>query len=156
MSKRGAVERQRGANERILEDEIARLEARTSGVREDLQRARSPLRSVAPAEVAGEYIFQNEFIFSGHTAVPFLLFLFFERRTERAVMLGGSLVMTISVLLTHNYYTVDVLSAYLVGHRIYSISRRMFDAFVHPLYLRAEAADDATLERVAPGRTSPS
>jgi len=30
------------------------------------------------AAVAGEYTFQNEFVFSGHTAVPFLFFLFFD------------------------------------------------------------------------------
>lgn len=95
------------------------------------------------AAVAGEYTFQNEFIFSGHTAVPFLFFLFFERPAARAVMLAGSLVMAACVLLTHNHYTVDVLSAYLVGYGIYALSRRTFDYWVHPMYRRRDASDSA-------------
>lgn len=93
--------------------------------------------------VAGEYTFQNEFIFSGHTAVPFLFALFFESRGLRAVMLGGSLVMAAAVLLTHNHYTVDVLSAYLVGYGIYALSDSMWRRFVRPLYLRAPATTRA-------------
>jgi membrane-associated phospholipid phosphatase len=92
------------------------------------------------AAVAGEYTFQNEFIFSGHTAVPFLFFLFFERRVERAIMLIGSLIMGACVLLTHNHYSVDVLSAYLVGYAIYALAGTLFTAFVRPLYLKPPSA----------------
>jgi membrane-associated phospholipid phosphatase len=86
--------------------------------------------------VAGEYTFQNEFVFSGHTAVPFLFYLFFESPGLRAVMLGGSLAMAAAVLATHNHYTVDVLSAYLVGYGIYALSDALYRRFVRPLYLR--------------------
>lgn len=81
------------------------------------------------AAVAGEYTFQNEFIFSGHTAVPFLFALFFERRLHRAIMLGGSLVMAVSVLVTRNHYTVDVISAYLVGYAIFALSQALWNGF---------------------------
>jgi hypothetical protein len=84
--------------------------------------------------VAGEYTFQNEFVFSGHTAVPFLFFLFFERRLHRAVMLAGSFVMAAAVLLTHNHYSVDVLSAYLVGYAVFALGRSTYLRLVHPLY----------------------
>jgi hypothetical protein len=87
------------------------------------------------AMVAGEYTFQNEFIFSGHTAVPFLFALFFESRGLRAIMLAGSATMAAAVLLTHNHYTVDVLSAYLVGYGIYALSDAAYRRFVRPLYL---------------------
>jgi hypothetical protein len=92
------------------------------------------------AMVAGEYTFQNEFIFSGHTAVPFLFALFFESRGLRAAMLAGSATMAAAVLLTHNHYTVDVLSAYLVGYGIYALSDAAYRRFVRPLYLAAPAA----------------
>jgi len=75
------------------------------------------------AIVAGEYTFQNEFVFSGHTAVPFLFFLFFEARLHKAVMLAGSLVMALAVLVTRNHYSVDVLSAWLVGYAVFALAR---------------------------------
>jgi hypothetical protein len=80
------------------------------------------------AQVAGEYTFQNEFIFSGHTTVPFLFFLFFERPVHKAVMLAGALTMAAAVLLTHNHYTVDVLSAWFMGYAIYALSRALWQA----------------------------
>jgi hypothetical protein len=85
--------------------------------------------------VAGEYTFQNEFVFSGHTAVPFLFALFFESRGLRATMLVGSFTMAAAVLVTHNHYTVDVLSAYLVGYGIYALSDGLYRRFIRPLYL---------------------
>jgi hypothetical protein len=78
------------------------------------------------ALVAGEYTFQNEFIFSGHTAVPFLFYLFFDSPRQKAVMLAGSLCMAFAVLVTRNHYTVDVLSAYLIGYSIYALSQWLF------------------------------
>ena len=78
------------------------------------------------ALVAGEYTFQNEFIFSGHTAVPFLFYLFFETRRQKVVMLLGSLCMAFAVLVTRNHYTVDVISAYLIGYSIYTLSQWLF------------------------------
>jgi hypothetical protein len=94
--------------------------------------------------VAGEYTFQNEFIFSGHTAVPFLFFLFFERARHKAVMLAGSFAMAGAVLVTRNHYTVDVLSAYLVGYAIYSLARVSFTA-VNPQLRGAVTSASPTL-----------
>jgi hypothetical protein len=72
--------------------------------------------------VAGVYTFENEFIFSGHTAMPFLFALFLEGRIQKTVMALGSLAMAGAVLLTHNHYTVDVLSAYFMGYAIYRLA----------------------------------
>ena len=85
--------------------------------------------------VAGVYTFQNEFIFSGHTAIPFLFALFFETRLQKAIMLVGSVTMAISVLLTRNHYTVDVISAYFMGYAIFVLSRWLYFQFVRPLFL---------------------
>jgi hypothetical protein len=93
--------------------------------------------------VAGVYTFENEFIFSGHTAMPFLFALFFETRLQKRVMLAGSLVMAAAVLLTRNHYTVDVLSAYFMGYAIYVLSERLYFHFLRPLFLRRPDADGA-------------
>ncbi|MGH0036554.1 MAG: phosphatase PAP2-related protein [Myxococcota bacterium] len=90
--------------------------------------------------VAGTYTFQNEFVFSGHTAVPFLFALYFETRWHKGVMLCGSLVMAGAVLLTHNHYTVDVLSAYFVGYSIYALSRALFPRGPRPGRVPGRAA----------------
>lgn len=87
--------------------------------------------------VAGVYTFQNEFIFSGHTAMPFLFALFFETRIQKTIMLAGSVVMAISVLLTRNHYTVDVISAWLMGYAIYVLSERLYFQFLRPLFVAA-------------------
>ncbi len=89
------------------------------------------------SHIMGVYTFQNEFIFSGHTAIPFLFFLFFETRTQRSIMLAGSLAMAVAVLLTHNHYSVDVLSAYPMTFAIYAASRELYRRFVRPLFLNS-------------------
>ncbi len=96
------------------------------------------------AWVAGEYTFQNEFIFSGHTAVPFLFYLFFDTPRQKVVMLTGSLCMAFAVLVTRNHYTVDVISAYLIGYSIYTLSQWLF------------GLAKAQLPRASKGRSGPS
>jgi membrane-associated phospholipid phosphatase len=87
------------------------------------------------SRIMGTYTFTNEFVFSGHTGIPFLFFLFFETRLQKSIFLAGSLVMAVSVLLTHNHYTVDVLGAYLMGYAIYTLSDRLYHQYLRPLFL---------------------
>jgi hypothetical protein len=91
------------------------------------------------SQVVGVLTFQNEFVFSGHTAVPFLFALFFEKRRWKAVMLAGSGVMAATVLLTHNHYTVDVISAYFMGYAIWALSRGLWVRAVQPWLRHARA-----------------
>ena len=88
------------------------------------------------AQVAGQYTFQNEFVFSGHTAVPFLFFLFFDTPWQKGVMLAGAVTMAVAVLLTHNHYTVDVLAAWFMGYAIFALSRALYYKGVEPLFLQ--------------------
>lgn len=88
------------------------------------------------SRVMGVYTFQNEFIFSGHTAIPFLFFLYFETPVQKAIMLGGSLVMATAVLLTHNHYSVDVLAAFFMAFAIFELSKRLFVWSIQPLFVR--------------------
>jgi hypothetical protein len=85
--------------------------------------------------VVGVYTFQNEFIFSGHTAMPFLFALFFETRLQKVLMLAGSVAMAIAVLLTRNHYTVDVISAWFMGYAIFVLSERLYFHFLRPLFV---------------------
>jgi hypothetical protein len=85
--------------------------------------------------VVGVYTFQNEFIFSGHTAMPFLFALFFETRLQKVLMLAGSVAMATAVLLTRNHYTVDVISAWFMGYAIFVLSERLYFHFLRPLFV---------------------
>ena len=71
--------------------------------------------------------------------MPFLFALFFRTPVQRGIMLAGSLAMAAGVLLTHNHYSVDVLSAYLVGYSIYAGSERLYVRFVVPLFTSSVA-----------------
>jgi hypothetical protein len=86
------------------------------------------------SRLLGTWTFTNEFVFSGHTAIPFLFFLFFPSRGLKLLMLAGSATMGVCVLLSRNHYTVDVLAAYLVGYAIYSFSERTYERWVSPLF----------------------
>lgn len=86
------------------------------------------------ARLMGTWTFQNEFVFSGHTSIPFLFYLFFETKGLRATLLSGSLVMGVCVLLSHNHYTVDVLGAYFVSYSIYILSERLYYGWIRPLF----------------------
>ena len=43
-------------------------------------------------------------------------------------MLVGALTMAAAVLLTHNHYTVDVLSAWFMGYAIFALSRTLWES----------------------------
>lgn len=89
------------------------------------------------SRIMGVLTFNNEFVFSGHTSFPFLFYLFFDTPWQKRIFLGGSAVMAVSVLLTRNHYTVDVLGAYLISYSIYCLSRRIYYSSIRPLYLQA-------------------
>ena len=86
------------------------------------------------SKIMGAYTFNNEFVFSGHTGIPFLFFLFFETRGLKTIMLLGSMTMGVCVLLSHNHYTVDVLAAYLISYSIFTLSERIYYGVIRPLF----------------------
>lgn len=87
------------------------------------------------SRIMGTWTFENEFVFSGHTSIPFLFFLFFETRGLKTAMLIGSIVMGTCVLLSHNHYTVDVLGAYFVSYSIYILAEKLYYGWIRPLFL---------------------
>ncbi len=91
-------------------------------------------RDIIFSRILGKYTFTNEFIFSGHTSIPFLFFLFFEGGFRKTVMFCGSLTMGLCVLLSHNHYTVDVLAAFPMSYSIYIVSDRWYQRYIYPLF----------------------
>ena len=83
----------------------------------------------------GVITFNNEFVFSGHTSFPFMFYLFFDTVWQKRVFLTGSVVMAVSVLITRNHYTVDVISAYFISYSIYCLSRHLYFNYIRPMYL---------------------
>ncbi|OGR88732.1 MAG: hypothetical protein A3J74_07300 [Elusimicrobia bacterium RIFCSPHIGHO2_02_FULL_57_9] len=88
----------------------------------------------------GTWTFQNEFVFSGHTSIPFLFFLFFETFWLKLLLLSGSIVMAVCVLLSHNHYSVDVLGAYFVSYSIYVLAGKLY-GYIQPLFLTLPSRD---------------
>jgi hypothetical protein len=86
--------------------------------------------------VMGWMTFTNEFVFSGHTSIPFLFYLFFKTPWQKRIFLGGSLVMAATVLITRNHYTVDVLGAYFITYSIYVLSQKLYFGYIRPLFLK--------------------
>jgi hypothetical protein len=86
------------------------------------------------SKIMGAWTFNNEFVFSGHTGIPFLFFLFFETPRLKGLMLAGSIVMGVCVLLSHNHYTVDVLAAYFTSYSIYKLAEALYERLLQPLF----------------------
>jgi hypothetical protein len=70
-------------------------------------------------------IYNNDFFFSGHTAAPFLFFLFSEGKLAKGVFLVGTILMATSVLLLHHHYTIDVVTAPIFTWAVYSGSKKI-------------------------------
>ncbi len=70
--------------------------------------------------------FQNDLFFSGHAAIPFLGFLLFKKDKIRYVFLVVSIIMACTVLLMHQHYTIDVLSAYFITYGTFKIGKFLF------------------------------
>lgn len=84
------------------------------------------------APLRGVLAFENEFFFSGHTALPFLYALIlWDWAWARRWFLGLSGVMAVSVLITRNHYTMDVLGAYFITYGVYKACERWL-AFLDP------------------------
>lgn len=86
------------------------------------------------SRILGTWTFMNEFVFSGHTSIPFLFFLFFKTPGLKRLMLVGSIVMAVCVLLSRNHYTVDVLGAFFTSYSVYALARAMYKRGLEPLF----------------------
>lgn len=70
------------------------------------------------------YNTRNDFFFSGHTGIPFLMFLIFYReRFWRYTFLFTSITFGCFVLIGHMHYSIDVFAAPFMTYSIFSIAK---------------------------------
>lgn len=74
-------------------------------------------------------LFANDLFFSGHVGLPFLGFLILRKDNKllSKVMLALSLIMTATVLLMHQHYSIDVFAAFFIAYGIYKIGNKLFN-----------------------------
>lgn len=70
--------------------------------------------------------YSNDLFFSGHAGIPFLGYLIFGSRKIKYFMLIASIILSITVLLMHIHYSIDVASAYFITYGIYRIGDKIF------------------------------
>ena len=73
------------------------------------------------------YNTRNDFFFSGHTGIPFLMFLIFYReKFWRLIFLVTSFLFGTFVIVAHMHYSIDVFAAPFMTYSIFSIARYVF------------------------------
>ena len=73
------------------------------------------------------YNTQNDFFFSGHTSIPFMMALvFWKEKIRRIVFLITTLVFASSVIIAHIHYSIDVFAAPFITFSIYSLAKYFF------------------------------
>lgn len=73
------------------------------------------------------YNTNNDYFFSGHTGLPFLMALvFWPEKKWRYAFIFVSIISGTSVLLAHIHYSIDVFAAPFITYSIFSIARKIF------------------------------
>lgn len=69
----------------------------------------------------------NDFFFSSHTGIPFLLALiFWPEKPWRYLFLAGSALLGASVLFARLHYSIDVFAAPFMTYSIFVLSKKIF------------------------------
>lgn len=69
----------------------------------------------------------DDFFFSGHTGIPFLMALiFWDYPKIRYTFFALSVFFACIVLMGHLHYSIDVFSAYFITYSIYALARELF------------------------------
>jgi membrane-associated phospholipid phosphatase len=69
----------------------------------------------------------NDFFFSGHTGLPFLMALiFWEEKWIRTITLLVTAIFSVSVILGHLHYSIDVFAAFFISYGIFAIAKNFF------------------------------
>jgi hypothetical protein len=69
----------------------------------------------------------NDFFFSGHTGLPYLMALiFWPEKFWRYTFIGTSILFGASVLLTHFHYSIDVFAAPFITYSLFILTKHIF------------------------------
>lgn len=78
------------------------------------------------------YNSKNDFFFSGHVGVPFLLgLIFWKEKLWSVFFFTVSAVFGITMILAHMHYSIDVFAAPFITYTIFVISKKIFKADVN-------------------------
>lgn len=73
------------------------------------------------------YQSNNDFFFSGHVGMPFLMALVFWReKFWRIFFLAAALLMGVAMLLGHMHYSIDIFAAPFITYGIFMIAKTFF------------------------------
>ncbi len=74
----------------------------------------------------------NDFFFSAHTGLPFLMALiFWNNKTIRYICLASSVFFACVVLMGHYHYSIDVFGAYFITFTIFTMGKYFFKKDFH-------------------------
>lgn len=74
-----------------------------------------------------KFTFGGDLFFSGHTGLPFLMALVFNKNTFLKILFAATAVFFGAVvLLAHLHYTIDVVSAFFITYTIYHLAKLFF------------------------------
>lgn len=66
--------------------------------------------------------FHNDLFFSGHAALPFMAYLLFRKERIGIFFLVTTILFSITVLLMHVHYSIDVFAAFFITYGIFKFS----------------------------------
>ena len=82
---------------------------------------------IDPDDLLSSLISGNDFFFSAHTGIPYLLALiFWDEKIIRYIALGASISFASAVLLGHLHYSIDVFAAFFITYSIFHIAMKFF------------------------------
>jgi membrane-associated phospholipid phosphatase len=74
----------------------------------------------------GDFFFQNDLFFSGHTGGPFLVALIlWKNRFMRYSLLIVSVLMAFTVLAMRLHYSIDIIGAYFITYGIFKMTENL-------------------------------
>ncbi|UFH52130.1 phosphatase PAP2-related protein [Spirosoma sp. KNUC1025] len=71
----------------------------------------------------GKVYITKDLFYSGHTSTIFLIFLCLRQRTDRLLVLIGSLIVGALLLVQHVHYTIDVMGAFVFTYPFYRLGK---------------------------------
>lgn len=82
---------------------------------------------IDPSNLLSSLISGNDFFFSAHTGVPFLIALiFWDQKSIRYIAMVASIAFGTAVLLGHLHYSIDVFAAFFITYTIFHIAMKIF------------------------------